>query len=123
MDEDRRMPAALPGLLQTLERKPASLSITELRANELALRIDTIDDDVVKEIVGLAWSEDHLQHQDRRPPLLQFTFDECRCAGDEARIEALLPGRENHVDRQHAAACFRQRGVPLRHRRRIAVML
>ena len=78
MDEDRRMPAAFPCLLQALEWKPASLSIAELRANEIALRIDAIDDDVVEEIVCLAGSEDDLQHQDCRPALMQFIFDECR---------------------------------------------
>ena len=58
MDEQSSVPAAVPCLLQTLERQPARLSIAELSSDQLALGIEAVNDDVVKEVVRLAGSED-----------------------------------------------------------------
>src|SRR5439155_22802613 len=104
MDEQSSVPAAVPCLLQTLERQPARLSIAELSSDQLALGIEAVNDDVVKEVVRLAGSEDDLQHQNHRPLAAQLRLDERRRASDQLGVEALLPCCQQHVDCHDPAA-------------------
>jgi hypothetical protein len=93
------------------------------RAEEVAHRIEAVDDDVVIEVERSAGVLHHLQHHDHRTALPDFCFDECGVAGDELRIEALLACGEHEVDGHDAAASLGEVGLPLVHGLRIAVML
>src|SRR4051794_37791534 len=50
MNQDRGVTAARPGVLQPLERRPARRAVAELRANQTAVAIDAVDDDVMEEV-------------------------------------------------------------------------
>ncbi len=117
------MSAAAPRLLDARERCPPPVPVAPLRANQSALRIEPVDNDVMEEVEVLAGGVDHLQHQDHRPSGPQLVLDEVRRAGDELRVEALLPRRHEHVDGHDSAARLRQRVFPCCERRRLAVVL
>jgi len=122
-DQDRGVASAGPRFFQALERRPARTLIAELRADQAAIGIEAVEDDVVEEVVLAAEGVDHLQHEDGRVAVAKLARDRLAIAGDELRVEALAPRGEQHVDGQYAAAHFRERRVPGLERRRVAVML
>ena len=123
MNEDRCVSTAAPRLVQTIERDPTRLPVAPLCADQTAVGVDAVGDDVVKKIVIVAGRVDDLQHQDDRPAVAQFVGDQLRRAGDELRVESFLPRGDEHIDSHHPAARFRQRSVPLLQRCCVAVML
>jgi len=103
-DDEQHVSGGLPASLQALQAGPAGLAVAELEAAEAAGRVEAVHDHVVIDVPAGTRRVEQSQHEDGRPSLGQLAAHGFGRAGDEGRIEAALPGGDQHVHRQHTPA-------------------